>query len=413
MVHKHRQDDLIRVTEIGPVDERDHRPARPSTDLTGDGDRWTGNSTHTAHQKGDDMTQLNGQNKKRLGIIGATGYVGMELCRLLVNHPGFELTALCSKSYAGQNMADLYPWFRGRLEQTLCPADVDDLASRCDVVITALPHGVSSQWVPQLLDKGLVVLDHSGDFRFHELTTYQAAYKLDHPRPDLLAEAVYGLPELFRDRLKTARLISNPGCYPTCTILALAPLVKSKWFDPDTAIIVDAVSGTSGAGRKSDPTYGMAEMALNFKPYGVVGHRHAPEMIEKLSDIAGLTVSLTFTPHLLPIGRGMMATIYVKPAAGGTIACKGGALAPLYNDYYKDEPFVRILPKGSLPQVAAVAGSNFADIQAVYDPASGLIKIFSAIDNLGKGACAQAVQALNVRFGFPETTGLEALALGI
>lgn len=352
-----------------------------------------------------------GQNRTnsqaiRVGIIGATGYVGMELVRLLLQHPFFRLTALCSRSYAGQGFAEIYPAFRGQPLPVLSDINPSELAEQCDVVITALPHGVSATIVADLLERGLNVLDHSADFRFKDRAAYEAAYQLDHPHPELLSKAVYGLPEQFRKELKGAELIANPGCYPTCTFLGLAPLLAADRIRTDN-IIVDAASGTTGAGRKAEAAYTVAEMGQNYKPYGVVGHRHAPEMVEKLSLLSRTPVGLTFTPHLLPIGRGMLATIYVKPSdSAGSAPLQSADLVDLYRTYYENEPFVRVLPVGQLPQIAAVVGSNFCDVTAVFDPALNIIKVFSAIDNLGKGACAQAVQALNLMYDLPETAGL-------
>ena len=262
----------------------------------------------------------------------------------------------------------------------------------------------------QLLETGLMVLDHSGDFRFHNVDIYEKTYKLTHPHPELLKQAVYGLPEWHREALKDAPLIANPGCYPTCTVMALAPLAAADLIDTSVPCIVNAVSGTSGAGRKSDPTYNLAEMGGNFKPYGVVGHRHTPEMTEQLRELTDQRIPLTFTPHLLPIGRGMLATIYVKPNDAGRQRCADGSLPALFKETYETE---RESNEGDVPSIAAVAGTNFCDLAVTYDPSVDLIKLFSAIDNLGKGACAQAIQALNVRLGLPETAGLEHIALGL
>lgn len=362
------------------------------------------------------MSQIKHPDRKiRLGIVGATGYVGMELVRFLHSHPNFEITALCSKSFAGKPFSEIYPAFKGLVDLDLIDIDPNRLAQICDVVVTALPHGVSASIVSDLLDRGLRVLDHSADFRFNELGTYETAYKVEHPHPELLSEAVYGLPELYRSELAQARLVANPGCYPTCAILALSPLISDHLIESQ-GIIVDAASGITGAGRRSDAAYTVAEMGQNYKPYGVIGHRHTPEMREKLSMLTDEAVRITFTPHLLPIGHGMLATIYARPnftrQASGQ-AFDTAKLVSLYKEYYKDEAFVRVLDEGSLPQTSAVCGSNFCDLAPVYDADSQLIKIFSAIDNLGKGACAQAVQALNIMFGLAETSGLTGAPLAI
>lgn len=343
-------------------------------------------------------------NKKRIGIVGATGYVGVELVRLLARHPGFELTRLVSQSYAGQRFAEVYPAFARLVDLPLSVLDVDDLAESCDLVVTALPHGVSAAVVPELLDRGVKVLDHSGDFRYKNVAVYEKAYKLSHPRPDLLAEAVYGLPEFYRDQIAGARLVANPGCYPTCALLALKPLLQAGVIRNE-GIIIDAVSGVSGAGRKADLAYSFCETDASFKAYGVVGHRHTSEIEQEAGFLAGSLepLALTFTPHLAPMKRGMLATVYadllpdVDPAV----------LPSLFQKAYAGEYFIRLAPAGQLPETRNVAYTNFADLAVFADSRTGKAKVLSAIDNLGKGAAAQAVQALNLMAGCLETAGLE------
>ena len=344
------------------------------------------------------MTQ---NEQTRIGIIGATGYVGVELVRILSTHPGFRLAVLNSKSFTGKRFSDIYPAFRSIVDLELTEPDADTLAAECDIVVTALPHGVSAETIPGLLDRGLRVLDHSGDFRFRDVKVYEAAYGLTHPRPDLAATAAYGLPELYRDQIRGARLVANPGCYPTCSILPLAPLLAAGLIESD-GLIIDAVSGVSGAGRKADLAYSFCETESTFRPYGVVGHRHTPEIEQELGRKAGAPVIVSFTPHLAPMKRGMLATIYAHPRVGVTQADVERCLA----DAYAAEPFVRLLTGGALPDTRNTAGTNFIDIACRLDNRSGWLKLFSALDNLGKGAAAQAVQALNLMAGLPETAGL-------
>ncbi len=348
--------------------------------------------------------------QQRIGIVGATGYVGIELIRLLSGHQRFRLTRLVSQSYAGRNFADVCPAFAHRVDLPLSKLDVEDLAENCDLVITALPHGVSAAVVPDLLDHGLKVLDHSGDFRYRDVAVYEKAYKLSHPRPDLLAEAVYGLPEIYRDDIAKARLVANPGCYPTCSILALKPLLQAGVIRTD-GIIIDAVSGVSGAGRKADLAFSFCETDASFKAYGVTNHRHTSEIEQETGFLAGQSepLAITFTPHLAPMKRGMLATVYadllpdVDPIA----------LPALYREAYGHEFFVRLMPEGSVPETKNVAYTNFADLAVFTDAHTGKVKILSAIDNLGKGAAAQAVQALNLMAGLKETEGLLAVGAAI
>jgi N-acetyl-gamma-glutamyl-phosphate reductase len=306
-----------------------------------------------------------------------------------------------SQSYAGKPYSDIYPSLRGIADMPCSDLDTDALASACDVVVTALPHGVSSEVVPVLLDKGLRVLDHSGDFRYKNKEIYEKAYNLNHPAPELLSESVYGLPEFYRDEISEARLVANPGCYPTCSLLALIPLLKRGLADP-SSIIISAVSGVTGAGRKADIAYNFCEASENFRAYSVSQHRHTSEIEEVISRKAGTEVILTFTPHLAPMMRGMLATIYVGIPAG----TEPEELRNAFETDYGNEFFVRFLPEGALPETKSVTNSNFADISLFFDKHTRRATILSAIDNLGKGASLQAVQALNIMFGFSESEGL-------
>lgn len=350
--------------------------------------------------------------KTKVSIIGATGYVGVELLRSLCGHPHFEISKLVSKTFAGKKFSDIYPIFRGIVDVPLSDITPEEVAADSDIVITALPHGVSSKIVPELLSYGVKVLDHSGDFRYQSLARYESSYGLTHPHPELLNEAVYGLPELYREELKSARLISDPGCYPTCSILGLTPLLHNGLIKTE-GIIVDAVSGVSGAGRKADLAYAFCEEADGFKPYGVVGHRHTTEIEEKCAIVAGLDdIKITFTPHLASFVRGMLCTIYVDPNEKG-MSLSTDALNDVYSEYYKDEHFVRVLSGKEMPDVRHVSGTNFAEINLVKDEYTGKIKVFSAIDNLGKGSSMQAIQAMNVAFGYDEGEGINTLLRGV
>ena len=357
-------------------------------------------------------------NTVKVSIVGSTGYVGAELVHGFVNHPCVELVYLTSESFKGKRFSDIYSVYRGICDITLVSTEevsYGKIASDSDLVITALPHGVSSKVVPELVAGGCRVIDHSGDFRYKDIDTYTKSYKLDHPHPELLAEAVYGLPELYREQLKTSKLTANPGCYPTCSILALTPFLKEGLIEKE-GIIIDAVSGVTGAGRKEKLEYSFCELDESFKPYGVTGHRHSTEINEQLSfaagDNTGKAVKAAFTPHLAPFKRGMLASIYCKPSSlfEGVSTDK---VIEVLRKRYENEQFVRILPKGVMPDVKCVNGSNYIDITGVYDEDTGLIKLFSAQDNLGKGAALQAIQAFNVMFGFDEDTGLKTLIRGV
>ena len=351
-------------------------------------------------------------DKFRIGIVGATGYVGMELVRLLGRHPHLRVSCLTSVSHEGKRFSEIYPAFLGVMDQKLRQADPEALARACDLVITALPHGVSATLVPQLLDAGLRVLDHSGDFRMRDVAVYEAAYGLEHPHPELLDTAVYGLPEMHREALRDAQLVANPGCYPTASILALAPLLDEGCLVDADGLIVDALSGISGAGRRAELAYSYCEAGESAKPYGVVGHRHTPEIEQELGRVAGRAVELVFTPHLIPMKRGMLVTAYaplLPEAELPTVA----QLHERYRAYYKYEPFIRLLEPGQLPATSQVSGSNFVDIGLAVDARRRMVKVFCAIDNLGKGACSQAIQSLNVMTCLPETAGIDQVGLAI
>lgn len=353
-------------------------------------------------------------NKIKVSIVGSTGYVGAELVHGFSGHPDVEFVYLTSETFRGKKFSDIYPVYRGIVDNTLVSTEevsYETIGSNSDLVITALPHGVSSKVVPELIKAGCRVIDHSGDFRYKDIDTYTKSYKLEHPHPELLKDAVYGLPEIYREQLKTTKLTANPGCYPTCSILALTPFLKAGLIEKQ-GIIIDATSGVTGAGRKEKLEYSFCELDESFKPYGVTGHRHSTEINEQLSFMAGDKITAAFTPHLAPFKRGMLASIYCRP--GGLFEkVSSEAVNDVLRKYYENEQFVRILPKGVMPDVKNVNGSNYIDITGVYDEDTGFIKLFSAQDNLGKGAALQAIQAFNVMFGLPEETGLKTLTRGV
>jgi N-acetyl-gamma-glutamyl-phosphate reductase len=339
----------------------------------------------------------------RVGIVGGTGYTGVELLRLLALHPRVEIVAITSRSEAGVAVADLFPSLRHRVDLRFTEPDVGRLAE-CDAVFFATPNGTAMTMAPALLAAGARVIDLAADFRLRDAAEWEDWYGMPHACPDLLAEAVYGLPELNRDRIGQARLIANPGCYPTAVLLGFMPLVETGLVDLGS-LIADAKSGVSGAGRKASVPTLMAECGESFKAYGVPGHRHLPEIRQGLGWMAGAEVGLTFVPHLLPMIRGIHATLY----AG--LTGEPGDLQAVFEQRYAGEPFVDVLPAGSHPETRTVRGVNDCRM-AVHRPQGGdTVVVLSVIDNLTKGAAGQAVQNLNLMFDLPETTGLEGIAL--
>lgn len=339
----------------------------------------------------------------RAAIIGANGYTGFELIKLLYNHPHFTLTAAASRSHAGKPVADLYPALGFAYGDTKFVApDADAIAQSADVVFTALPHAASAQIGGQLYDKGVKVIDLSADFRYTDIGLYESTYGVTHPRPELNERAAYGLCEVNRAAIAKADIVGNPGCYTTCSILPLYPLLKSGVLS-EKGIIIDAASGITGAGRKADEAYNFCETDENFKAYGVTTHRHTTEIEEKLS-FGKKRIAVSFTPHLLPVKRGILATIYADLNGGVTAA-------DIDNAYkmYADETFAVPLGEGRLPELKWVAGSNVCAFGYKLDRKCGRIVIVSAIDNLIKGASGQALQNANILFGLPENTGLPVI----
>lgn len=339
----------------------------------------------------------------RVAIVGASGYTGVELVRLLADHPGVEITCVTSRQHAGEEIAAVFPSLRQRIGLVCDPVDVDLVAAKADFVFTALPHKTAMEVVPDLLAAGKKVVDLSADYRLRDVSVYEAWYQ-KHTSPHLLGEAVYGLPEVYREQVKGARLVANPGCYPTSVAIGLAPLLKGDLVEPAT-LVVDSKSGTTGAGRSAKLGSLFCEVNEGFKAYGVAGHRHTPEIEQTLSELAGEGVILSFTPHLLPVNRGILSTCYATLKEDVSTA----DLLRTYQDYYRQEPFVRVHPEGSLPNVAFVRGSNFCDVGVVSDPRTGRVIVVAAIDNLVKGAAGQAVQNMNLMLGLEESTGLLAL----
>jgi N-acetyl-gamma-glutamyl-phosphate reductase len=342
----------------------------------------------------------------KIAIVGASGYTGLELIRILHCHPEVTVACLTSEQSAGKRISEVFPTLRGRCDIVLENLEPVRVAEKVDLIFTALPHKAAMEVVPTFLELGKKVIDLSADYRLSDPAVYGEWYE-PHLNPDNLKKAVYGLPELRRERIKGAKLVANPGCYPTSIILALAPLLKDGLLDP-SSIIADSASGVTGAGRSAKVDSLYCEVNEGFRAYGVGGtHRHIPEIEQELSFLAGVPLKITFTPHLVPMDRGILSTVY----AAAEKSLSNEALAALYREFYAGEPFVRILTNGALPSTAYVRGSNFCDIAPLVDPRTGRIIIVSAIDNLVKGASGQAVQNMNLLCGFPETSGLEGLAI--
>lgn len=340
--------------------------------------------------------------KKKIGIVGATGYTGVELLRLLVNHPNVEITYITSRENAGSRVDAMFPNLRGYLDLAFS-APANEQLAECDLVFFATPNGVAMKSTQVLLDAGVKVIDLAADFRIKDIALWEKWYGMQHASPQLVEEAVYGLPELNREQVKQARLVANPGCYPTAVTLGLLPLIEHNLVDLEQ-IIADTKSGASGAGRKAEVHTLLCEAGDSFKAYAVPGHRHQPEIAQTLSTLAGCPINPTFVPHLLPMIRGIHATLYA------TLTTEAD-LQPLYEARYAAETFVDVLPNGSHPETRSVRGANFCRI-AVHRPQNGKrVVVLSVIDNLVKGAAGQAVQNMNLMLGFAEDTALRYPAL--
>jgi len=336
-----------------------------------------------------------------VGIVGGTGYTGVELLRILVTHPQARITAITSRKEAGMPVADLYPSLRGRTDLSFTTPD-DARLTKCDVVFFATPHGVAMSQARELLAAGVKIIDLAADFRLQDTSVFEQWYGMSHACPDILREAVYGLPELNREALKKARVVGNPGCYPTSVQLGFAPLLKERGLVDATHLIANCASGVSGAGRKAEVHLLFGEASDNYKAYGVKGHRHGPEINEQLRRIAGDdAVQCIFVPHLIPIIRGIHSTLYARLSAKG----QSTDLQTLFERFYKGEAFVDVLPAGSAPETRSVRASNVARV-AVHKPAPDTVMVLVVEDNLTKGASGQAVQCMNLLCGLPEETGL-------
>ena len=347
----------------------------------------------------------------KVGIIGATGYAGNELVRLLMGHKDVEIMWYGSRSYIDKKYAEVYQNMFEIVEDTCLDDNMEELASKVDVIFTATPQGFLAGVLTEEILSRVKIIDLSADFRIKDVKTYEKWYKIEHRSPQFIEEAVYGLCELNRDKIKGARLIANPGCYTTCSILTAYPLVKEGLIDPDT-LIIDAKSGTSGAGRGAKLPNLFCEVNENMKAYGVTNHRHTPEIEEQLGYAAGKEIMVNFTPHLVPMNRGILATEYatLNKKADGTLPTYEVVKA-VYDKYYKNEKFVRVLEKDICPETKWVEGSNYVDVNFKIDERTGRIVMMGALDNLVKGAAGQAVQNMNLLFGFDEAEGLNLVPM--
>ena len=337
----------------------------------------------------------------KVGIVGGTGYTGVELLRILSQHPEVEIQAITSRKEAGVAVDELFPSLRGNVKLKFSgPAETK--LGKCDLVFFATPNGVAMKQAAELLDAGVRVIDLAADFRIRDVLVWEKWYGMTHASPELLSEAVYGLPEVNRNEIKAARLVANPGCYPTAVQLGFLPLIESGIIDADH-LIADVKSGVSGAGRNAEIHTLYAEVSDNFKAYGVPGHRHYPEIKQGLSEIADKSVDLTFVPHLTPMIRGIHATLYARVTASID-------LQKLFEKRYANEPFVDVLPAGSHPETRSVRGSNFCRISVHLPQGGDTVVVLVVTDNLVKGAAGQAVQNMNLMFGFSETLGINQIA---
>ena len=342
-----------------------------------------------------------------IGIIGVTGYTGSELLRILLNHDGINVRYVTSHSFAGKPLAEVHPHFTGISNLTCEKFDVSEAVKKTGLVFCALPHGESMEVVSALYSAGLKVIDLSADFRLNSKEAYQRWYHREHRAVEGLKHAVYGLPELYREQIREAGLVANPGCYPTSVLLALAPLARQEGMINWNSLVVDAKSGTSGAGRVPSPVLHFPECTENFRAYRVAVHQHSGEMEQELGKLIGCSAAFTFVPHLVPMVRGILSTIYVETAS----AVQEEDIRELYGNCFSDEYFVRLLPHGLFPETRNVYGSNFCDLGLQWDKRTGRLIVLSALDNLVKGAAGQAVQNMNIMLGYSENRGLQLVPL--
>lgn len=336
-----------------------------------------------------------------IAVIGGSGYTGGELLRLLVNHPRVKINVITSEQSAGKHIHLLFPNLKGRIDNIFERLDLDDVAKRADLIFLALPSGGSAEPAFKLTRIGKGVIDLGSDLRLRGPDIYKNWYHSDHPHPELLKESTYGLPEINRTEIRTAKLIANPGCYPTGIILGLAPLIKSGLILEDQ-IVIDAKSGVSGAGRSPSLPYHFPEVNEGIEAYKLGTHRHIPEIEQELARLGKKKITISFTPHIIPMSRGILSTIYVRQRS----KMETDALRRLYADFYKDEPFVRIAEEAIVPSTRNVRGSNYCDIGLYHDKRTGWTTILTAIDNLVKGASGQAIQNMNIMMGFEESLAL-------
>lgn len=341
---------------------------------------------------------------KRIAVVGATGYAGEELIKILLKHPESKITYICAKIDKPEKFSDIFPWAKGKLDLVCDNTDLKQLNEKSDIVFLALPHKASMDIAPDILKKGKIVIDLSADYRLTDTTEYEKWYGVKQKDTVNLKAAVYGLPEIYRDKIAKSRFIANPGCYPTAAILSMVPLLKNKLCLPQEGVIVDTKSGYSGAGRKPDNDPFWRAIKDNFKAYKVDLHQHSPEINQELSNAAGEKIKVIFVPHLLPIERGILETIYVRVNPKAEI--KGQDLTEMYKDFYKGAAFVRIKNTGEFPQLSDVQHTNFCDIGVKISDDKKFIIVIAAIDNLVKGAAGQAVQNMNIICGYKETEGL-------
>lgn len=337
----------------------------------------------------------------KLGIIGASGYTGGELLRILAHHSQVEVTAITSRTHSGKKLEEVFPSFLGWNGPIFSGSDSAEAVAGCDLTFLAVPHGVAMELTPALLAAGQKVIDLGADFRFRDPQVYQSWYKHEHCQPELTRLAAYGLPELYRKEIREARVVGNPGCYPTSVILPLCPLLKAGVVDPDR-IIIDSKSGVSGAGRKAEIPYHFPELFGNFKAYGLVNHRHTPEIEQELSRIVGREVAVSFSPHLLPVARGILSTIHLSLTRELTTA----EAEAILTEAYQGESFIRVVREPGLPELKGVVGTNCCHIGVRVDPRTRQMIVVSVIDNMVKGASGQAVQNMNIMCDLPETMGL-------
>ncbi len=344
----------------------------------------------------------------KVGIVGATGYGGEELIRLLLSHPEVEIAVLAAQMEGKETpFAEIFPAFAGKIDLPCSDLNLEKMADSSELIFLALPHKVSLELVSRFLSLGKKVIDFSADYRFSEVQTYEEWYEVPHTHKELLKEAIYGLPELYREEIKKTRLIANPGCYPTSVILGTAPLISRGWADIQN-IIVDSKTGVSGAGRWPGKGFHFGEIQENFKAYKVASHRHQPEMEEQLSKLAKEKIKITFTPHLAPMKRGILSTIYMNLKKKVSTE----ELRQLYEDFYEHEPFVKVLELDKLPETKDVWGTNYCHLGLKVDERTGRAIVISALDNLIKGASGQAIQNMNIIWGFEEDEGLAHLGPG-